>query len=107
MQNNVITLCLALILRLLRNCFKQAAGMFVLRRGDSGWFGLGALSLSVDLDSARLDAVSRSLWWGSGIPIPEPARSAGCPPLSVPRPAFAGTGRWHGTGPEIFFHHHA
>jgi hypothetical protein len=107
MQNNVIVVCLALILRLLRNCFKQVAGMFVLRRTRAGWYGLSAISLGVDLDSSRLDAVSRSLWWGSAIPIPEPARAAGCPPLSVPRPVFAGTGRWHGAGPEIFLHYDA
>ncbi len=97
MQNNVVALCLTLILRLLRNCFRQIAGMFVLQPTRPGTFRLGALSLSVDLDSARLDAVSRSLLWGSGIPIPEPARSAGCPPLPLLRPW-----RSHGAGPEIF-----
>jgi hypothetical protein len=97
MQNNVVTLCLALFLRLLRNCFRQVAGMFVLQPARPGTFRPGVLSLSVDLDSARLDAVSRSLLWGSGIPVPEPARSAGCPPLPVLRPLG-----WHGAGPEIF-----
>lgn len=97
MQNNVIMLCLALILRLLRYCFRQVAGMFVFQPTRTGTFRLSAMPLSVDLDSARLDAVSRSLLWGSGIPIPEPARSAGCPPLPVQRPL-----RWHGAGPEIF-----
>jgi hypothetical protein len=76
MQNNVIVLCLALILRLFRSCLKQVGGMFVLRRTHAGRIGLGAFSLSVDLDSARLDVVSRSLLWGSGIPIPERAPAA-------------------------------
>ena len=96
-MQNVVTLCLTLVLRLLRNCYRQIAGMFVLQPARPGTFRLVALSLSVDLESARLDAVSRSLWWGSGIPVPEPARSADCPPLPVLRPL-----RWHGAGPEIF-----
>ena len=97
MQNNVILLCLALILRLFRGCLKQLGGMFVLRRTHAGRFGLDAIALSVDLDSARLDAVSRSLWWGSGVPIPEPALKAVCPPIPVSRPV-----RWHGAGPGTF-----
>jgi len=68
----------------------------------AGHFGSGAISLSVDLDSARLDAVSRSLMWGSGIPLPEPALSANCPPPSLPR-----RWRWHGASPEIFLHRDA
>jgi hypothetical protein len=100
MQNNVIVFYLALILRLLRDGLKLVGGMFVYRRDRAGRLGLGAFSLSVDLDSARLDAVSRSLLWGSGIPIPEPARTADCPPRFVSRPW-----RRRGTGPEIFLHH--
>lgn len=80
MQNNVIVVYLALALRLLQTCLKQIGGMFVLRRVRAGKFGWGAISLGVDLDSARLDAVSRSLLWGSGIPIPEPVPAAYCLP---------------------------
>jgi hypothetical protein len=76
--------------------------MFVLWRMSTGHFGSGAISLSVDLDSARLDAVSRSLMWGSGIPLPEPALSASCPPPPPPR-----HWRRHGAGPEIFLHRDA
>ena len=77
MQNNVIMLCLALILRLFRSCLKQVGGLFVLRRIRTGGYGLGAFSPSVDLDSARLDVVSRSLLWGSGMSIPERVPAAG------------------------------
>jgi len=100
MQNNVIVLCLALILRLLRSCLKLVGGMFVLQRVRAGKLGLGAIALSVDLDSARLDAVSRSLLWGSGIPIPEPALTAVAPQHSVSRHC-----RWHGAGPGMFRRH--
>jgi hypothetical protein len=99
MQNNVIMLCMALILRLLRFCCKQVAGMFVWQRPQAGGFSPGAFSLSFDLDSARLDVVSRSLWWGAGIPVPEPARSAGCPPRPDMRPL-----RGCGSGPESYLH---
>src|SRR5258708_1553220 len=91
MQNNVIMLGLTMVLRLLQRCAAQFRGMFVLRRGRAGRFGLGAFSLSVDLDSARLDAVSRSLLWGSGVPLPEPIPMAGCPPIARARDV-----RWHG-----------
>ena len=97
MQNNVIVFYLALILRLLRDGLKLVGGMFVYRRDRAGRPGLGAFSLSVDLDSARLDAVSRSLLWGSGIPIPKPALTAVAPPQSVSHQL-----RWHGAGPETF-----
>jgi hypothetical protein len=100
MQNNVIVLCLALILRLLRSCLKLVGGMFVLQRVRAGKLGLGAIALSVDLDSARLDAVSRSLLWGSGMPILEPSRTANCPSTAAPRPM-----RWHGTGPGTYGRH--
>jgi hypothetical protein len=97
-----VLLCLASILRLLQSCLQQVGGMFVLRRTRAGQFGWGVISLSVDLDSARLDAVSRSLMWGSGIPLPEPARSANCPPPPLPR-----RWRWDGARPEIFLHRDA
>jgi len=97
MQNNVIVCCLAFVLRLLQNCLKRVGGIFVIRPERAGKLGLGAILLNVDLDSARLYAVSRSLMWGSGIPIPEPARTAGSLPNSVPR-----CPHWHGSGPETF-----
>ena len=102
MQNNVIALCLALFLRLLRDGLKQLAGVFVFQRMYAGRFHPGSLPLSVDLDSGRLDAVSRSLWWGPGMPVPEPARTAASPPVPAARPL-----RWYGSGPEIFLHHDA
>ena len=94
-MQNVFILLMASVLRLLRGCFRQIAGLFVLSRARAGRFGLGAFPLSVDLDSARLDAVSRSLWWGSGIPIPEPARTAGSRLIARRRDM-----RWRGGGPE-------
>jgi hypothetical protein len=97
MQNNVIVFTLALFLRLLRNGLKLVARMFVFQPERAARPGMGAFLLSVDLDSARLDAVSRSLLWGSGIPVPEPARTAGSSPTSGPRPLH-----WHGPGPEPF-----
>jgi hypothetical protein len=97
MQNNVITLCLTFVLRLLRSCLTQLRRGFALSRLPAGQFGLGAFSLTVDLDSARLDVVSRSLWWGVGVPIPKPVRAAACPPIAGPR-----VSRWHGVPPETF-----
>ena len=98
MQNNVITLCVALLLRIVRGCLKEAAGMFGFRRSYAGKFSLGAFWPSLDLDSARLDAVSRSLWWGSGVPIPDPVQTACSPPNAAGR-----TVRRHGGGPATFY----
>lgn len=97
MQNNVIVLGVALFLRLLQGVAKAAAETFGLRGARSGSIGLGAFSPGIDLDSSRLDVVSRSLWWGSGMLIPEPVRRTDGPPLPVPR-AFRGAG----AGPEMF-----
>jgi hypothetical protein len=97
MQNNFVVFCLALVLRLLQNGLKLVGGTFVIRRERAAGLGLGALSLSVDLDSARLDAVSRSLLWGAALPIPGPARAPGSPSVPVPcRPL------WHGPRSETF-----
>ena len=98
MQNRVITLCVALILRIVRGCWKEAAGVFVFRRSHAGRCSPGAFWPSLDLDSARLDAVSRSLWWGSGIPIPDPAQTACAPPNAAGR-----TLRRHGGGSATFY----
>jgi len=99
MQINLIIIWVTIVLRLLQSCLMQVRGMFGFQRLHDGTLGSSVLSLSVDLDSARLDAVSRSLLWGSGMPVPEPARTAGCPPRFVPGP-------WRrcGTGPEIYLH---
>ena len=97
MQNNVIMLCVASVLRLLLSCITQLGKGFVLPRLHAGQLGLFAFSLTADLDSARLDVVSRSLWWGSGVPIPKPVPTAACPPITAPR-----VSRWHGVPPETF-----
>jgi hypothetical protein len=97
MQNNVIMLRLAFVLRLLWSCLAQLGRGLVLPRLPSGHLGLGAFSLTADLDSARLDVVSRSLWWGSGVPVPKPVPTPACPPIAAPR-----TSRWHGFPPETF-----
>jgi hypothetical protein len=99
MQNNVVVCCVALILRLLQKVVRLVGGIFVVRREHPSRLGLGALLPSVDLDSARLDAVSRSLMWGAGIPIPEPARAPGSPPVA-PRRLHR-----HGPHPETFRGH--
>lgn len=98
-MQNFVWLCLTLILRLFSGCFRQLGRMFILERARPGRFGWSTFSLSVDLDSARLDVVSRSLLWGSGIPVRERAPAAGFPPQAAPRPV-----RWQATGPETFFH---
>ena len=97
MQNNVIILCVAFVLRLLRSCLAQLRRGFVLPRLHAGHLGLGAFSPTADLDSARLDVVSRSLWWGCGMPIPKPVPAAACPPIAAPRAS-----RWRGVPPETF-----
>jgi len=97
MQNNVIMLCMASVLRLLWSCIGQLKRGFALPRVHTGHLGLGAFSLTADLDSARLDVVSRSLWWGSGVPIPKPVPMPALPPIAAPR-----TERWHGVPPETF-----
>ena len=77
MQNHLLTI-LHWTLRILRLCRQQVWGVFVLPRGSSGAFDrramsrLGAMGFSADFDSARLDAVSRSVMWGAGVLSPEP-----------------------------------
>ena len=97
-MQNFVWLCLTLILRLFSGCARQLRRMFVLERAHQGRFAWSTFSLSVDLDSARLDVVSRSLLWGSGIPVRERSPAAICPPQAAPRPM-----RWHATGSETFF----
>jgi hypothetical protein len=97
MQNNVIILRVAFVLRLLLSCLAQFARGVVLPRLHSGHLGLGAFSLTADLDSARLDVVSRSLWWGSGVPVLKPVPATACPSIAAPR-----VSRWHGVPPETF-----
>lgn len=97
MQNNVIFLRLACVLRLLVSCVWQLVRGVVHPRMRTGDLGLGAFLLTGDLDSARLDVVSRSLWWGSGVPVLQPVRSAACPSIAAPRAS-----RWHGVPPETF-----
>ena len=97
MQNNVIMLCVSSVLRLLSRCIRHLGRTFVLPRLHAGHLGLGAFSLTADLDSARLDVVSRSLWWGSGVPIPKPLPTVARPPIAAPR-----VSRWHGVPPETF-----
>ena len=97
MQNNVVMLRVAFVLRLLLSCLRPLGRGFVLPRLHAGQWGLGAFSLTADLDSARLDVVSRSLWWGSGVPIPKPVPMVTGPPIAAPR-----VSRWHGVPPETF-----
>ncbi len=97
MQNNVIILRVASVLRLLLSCLAQFGRGVVLPRLRSAHLGLGAFSLMADLDSARLDVVSRSLWWGSGVPIPKPVRAVARRSNAAPR-----VSRWHGVPPETF-----
>ncbi len=44
-NNNIVMLCLAFVLQLVRRCFAQAGGWFVFPRSQTGWWGLGAFSL--------------------------------------------------------------
>ncbi len=85
MQNNIVMLCVAFVLRLLQSGITQLKRGFVLPRLRAGRPALGAFSLTADLDSARLDVVSRSLWWGSGALIPKPVPLSACPPIAAPR----------------------
>lgn len=77
MQNHLLAI-LHGILRILRLCRQRVWGAFVLPRGNSGKLDspalcrLGALGFSADFDSARLDAVSRSVLWGAGVLSPQP-----------------------------------
>jgi hypothetical protein len=84
MQNFVIA-ALAWTWRLLRACLKRATNAFVLPT-PAGAFNPGAVPLCVDLDSARLDAVSRSLLWGTGVLAPEPTKAAVCSPPGAASP---------------------
>ena len=79
MQNGVIAAGLALLLRLFRGSLRLLGVTFVRPRARAAGFDFSAFSFSVDLDSARLDAVSRSLWWGSGVLIRGPVPTAACP----------------------------
>lgn len=69
MQNALLAI-LHWTLRIVRLCRQWLWGVFVLPRGNSG--RIGAMGLSADFDSARLDAVSRSVLWGAGAWSPEP-----------------------------------
>jgi hypothetical protein len=88
MQNDLLAI-LHWTLRILRLCRQQVWGVFVLPRGNLGrseWLAmsrLGAMGFSADFDSARLDAVSRSVMWGAGALSPEPVPA----PVRVPRRA--------------------
>ena len=97
MQNNVISLRVAVVLRCLLSCLTQFGRALVFPRLHSSRLGLGTFSLTADLDSARLDVVSRSLWWGSGVPIPKPVPTLACPRIAAPR-----VSRWQGIPPESF-----
>jgi len=97
MQNSIVMLCVAFLLRLCRGCLGQLSGSFALLRPQPGKSALGAFSPSVDLDSARLDVISRSLYWGAGVRVPERAPARVCPPIVAPRAA-----RWQGGPPDTF-----
>jgi hypothetical protein len=97
MQNDLLAI-LQWILRFLRPGVAWAGRLFVLSRELLGDFGAGFPGASADFDSARLDAVSRSLLWGAGVPAPERAARASCPPGSAAG-ALAWNGiAWNGTG---------
>ena len=93
-NNNIVMLYVISVLQLIRRCLVQAGGWFVFPQSQPGWFSRGAFSLSADLDSGRLDVVSRSLWWGTEAgqlqPIPVTIRS----PIAAPVRS-----RWRG-GPS-------
>ena len=96
MQNDKkILQFVAYVLYLIRRCISQAGGWFVFPQSSSGWFGWGAFSLSADLDSARLDVVSRSLWWNCGSPKPQPVPVVVRSRIYVPVKT-----RWRGGPPE-------
>lgn len=97
MQNtNIVMLCVAFVLHLIRRCLAQVGGWFVFPRSHTGWMSLGAFSLSADLDSARLDVVSRSLWWGMEGPKPQPVPVVVYSPIAPPVRS-----RWRGGPPEM------
>jgi hypothetical protein len=96
MQNHIVILCVANILRLLRAACRQVQEWFVLPQNSSGRPGLVGFLLSTDLDSARLDVVSRSLWWGCGAPTPKPVPVTICSPIAAPVRS-----RWRGGPPEM------
>lgn len=95
-NNNIVMLFVAYVLQLIRRCVTQAGGWFVFPRSQSGWLSLTALSLSADLDSARLDVVSRSLWWGCGVQKPQRVPVVICSPIAAPVRT-----RWRGGPPEM------
>lgn len=63
-------------LRFFRICGKQVGVLLALPTTIHHSLGLGAMVMSVDLDSSRLDAVSRSVLWGAGVLSPEPVPAA-------------------------------
>ncbi|MSR56760.1 MAG: hypothetical protein EXS05_03695 [Planctomycetaceae bacterium] len=75
MQNHTIAI-VSWGLRLLRICGKQIGALLVLPTTVHHPLGLGSMVMSVDLDSSRLDAVSRSVLWGAGVLSPEPVPAA-------------------------------
>lgn len=95
MQNQLLAI-LHWTLRFLRLCRQRVWGVFVLPRGNSGSLELLAMSrlramgLSADFDSARLDAVSRSVLWGAGVLSPEPVPAK----ISAPRNSARSAGEY-------------
>lgn len=65
MQNYLLAV-LHGMLRLLRACLRQVKSLLILPQSSNAGYGLLAIGVSVDLDSSRLDAVSRSVLWGPG-----------------------------------------
>lgn len=63
MQNYLLAV-LHGMMRLLRVCLGRVKSLLVLPQSSNASYGLLAIGVSVDLDSSRLDAVSRSVLWG-------------------------------------------
>ena len=57
--------------RLLQICLGRVKALLVLPQTPTASYGLLAIGVSVDLDSSRLDAVSRSVLWGPGGWVPD------------------------------------
>ncbi|MGQ0636560.1 MAG: hypothetical protein ACT4QC_18250 [Planctomycetaceae bacterium] len=78
MQNLLLAL-LSWTVRMLNRC-RQRCGAALVLPGAAGTNILaGTFSLGVDVDSPRLDPVSRSLLWGAGAVLPRLVPAEVCP----------------------------
>jgi hypothetical protein len=82
MQNDLLAI-LHWILRFLRLGIARTGRLLILPPGPLDSCYAGFPGASADFDSARLDAVSRSLLWGAGVLSPERVATANCPSEST------------------------